>query len=108
MTESITILRPTAGEGTDEQGNPILGADLEITSDGWGVAPLTADEGSLATGQQVISGFTLYRRDEWVDIRPDDRVRVRGEVFAVTSPTNQWQNLDNVRRGTVVTVKRVP
>lgn len=107
MTESITILRPTEGEGEDEQGNTVRGPDILIPSAGWAVAPLTADEDSLATGQQVISGYTLYRRGEWVDIRTDDRVKVRGDVFAVVSPTNLWSNPGSASVGTVVTVKRV-
>lgn len=107
MTDSITILRATAGSGEDAQGNPNPGVDVEIPSDGWAVAPLTADEDSLATGQQAVMGFTLYRRDVWVEIRATDRVRVRGDVYAVTAPSALWENPGSARRGTVVTVRRV-
>lgn len=124
--EPITILRPVADIGllpgddelpgedllpdaadVDDQGNPVELEPEEIESPNWAVAPLAADEDSLATGQQAIVGYTLYRRDVWVDVRPDDRVRVRGEVFAVTSPSAAWENPGSGRRGTVVVVRRV-
>lgn len=107
MTESITILRATVGSGVDAQGNPNPGVDLEIASPGWAVAPLTAAEDSLATGQQALVGFTLYRRDMWVEIRPTDRVRVRGDVYPVTVPSALWENPGSAIRGTVATVRRV-
>lgn len=107
MTERIIIHRPTSGSGVDEHGEPNPGTPADIPSDGWAVAPLTADEDSVATGQQLIEGFTLYKRDEWVDIRSTDRVTVRGDVYAVTSDANQWQHPHRDRRGTVVIVRRV-
>lgn len=108
--ESITILRsgPAVPEVLDPHGNPVPAADVEIVSEGWAVAPLTPDEDSLATGQSVSTGFTLYRRDVWVDVRPTDRVRVRGEVFAVTTAAALWKNPRSPQSGTVVTVRRVP
>lgn len=106
MTEAITVLRPTVGEGSDEHGTPNAGTPTSIPSNGWAVAPLTADEDSVATGQQLVEGYTLYKR-ELVDIRPDDRIQVRGEVFGVTSSANQWVNPFSQQTGTVVIVRRV-
>ena len=105
--ETITILRASAGTDVDEQGNPVPGTEAETESEGWAVAPLTADEDSLATGQSVVEGFTLFRRDALVDILPDDRVRVRGEVYAVPAAAAKWINPYSGQLGTVVTVRRV-
>jgi hypothetical protein len=126
MTETIVILRPVTDIGLipgedevpgedvvpdaadfDEQGNPERLDDIEIESSGWAVGPLVAAEDSLATGQQSIRGYTLYLRDEWVDVRPDDRVIVRGDVHAVSSPAAAWEHPLSGRRGTVVVVRRV-
>jgi hypothetical protein len=108
MLESITILRPGEPTGdVDAQGNPVLGSETQITSSGWAVAPIVPDEDSLATGQAVVSGFQLFRRDQWVDVRATDRVRVRGAVYAVTTAAAKWQSPYSARVGTVVTVRAV-
>jgi hypothetical protein len=126
VTEAIVILRPVTDVGLlpgggevpgedvvpdaadfDEQGNPEVLPDIEIGSPGWAVAPLVAAEDSLATGQLSIVGYTLYKRDEWVVVGHEDRVIVRGDVYAVTSPSAAWENPGSGRRGTVVVVRRV-
>lgn len=106
MTESITILRPSYTEDVDEQGEPTNGADAQILSPGWAVAPLTADEDSVATGSDLIEGYTLYQRDQVIDIRSDDRVVVRGNVFGVVSSTSAWVHPTTGMQGTAVRVRR--
>ena len=69
MTETITILRPGADtDEEDEQGNPIREEDAELESAGWAVAPVTAVESSEPFAQQIIVGYTLYKRHAAVDV----------------------------------------
>lgn len=106
--ESITILRPTAGDGEiDEAGNPIPGPAEEIVSDGWAVAPATAAESSQPFAQQIVVGYTLYKRDVIEDVRVTDCINVRGSIWAVTGQVGDWENPATRFQGTVVNVKAV-
>lgn len=106
--ETITILRPGADTGeVDEQGNPIRGADTSISSDGWAVAPVTSAESSEPFAQQIIVGYTLYKRGVIEDIRGTDRIEVRGETWAVTGQIGEWEHPRSHFQGTVVNVKAV-
>ena len=98
--ESVTILRAGTEMGDyDPQGNPIIGPDTEIVSDGWLVAPRSSSESAEPYGQQVVTGLSLYRREP-ADVVSSDRVRVRGEVWSVDGDVADWG------AGVVVNLKR--
>lgn len=105
--EQIVILRPTPGVGVDEQGAPVAGPDEEIDSDGWAIAPVTAAESSEPFAQQVIVGYSLYKRNVIEDVRPSDRIEIRGTVWAVTGQTGDWESPYSRFQGTVINVKAV-
>lgn len=106
--ESITILRPGVETGAyDEQGNPVIGPDEEITSEGWAAAPATSAETAEPFAQQVIVGYVLYKRDSVEDVRETDRVLLRGEVWAVAGQVGEWVSPYTGFEGTVVNVKAV-
>lgn len=106
--ESITIILPGADSGeVDEQGNPVTDEPTETVSAGWAVAPATAAESSEPFAQQLIVGYTLYKRDVIEDVPSTARIIVRGEVWAVTGQTGDWVNPYDGFQGTVVNVKAV-
>lgn len=106
--ETITILRPGAPTGAfDDQGNPVLGPGSEISSDGWAAAPATSAETPEPFALQVIVGYVLYKRDVVEDVRETDRIRVRGDVWAVAGQVGEWVSPYTGFEGTVLNVKAV-
>lgn len=96
--EDIVIVRPAP---LDKYGDPIPDVEAtEVVSQGWQVAPGSSSE--LHDGQQSVeSDVDLYRMggfDE--DIRPTDRVRVRGLLYEVVGEPAVW------RLGTVIRLRK--
>jgi hypothetical protein len=55
----------------------------------------------------VVSAFTLYGPQD-PDLTPQDRVRVRGEVYDVDGEVANWTNpFTGLEAGSVVQTKRV-
>jgi len=106
--ESVTVVRDGAPTGgTDAQGNPEIGPDVETTTGGWGVAPRAGAETAEPFGQQSIDGLTLYKRDP-ADVLSTDRVIVRGKTWQVDGDIGDWVSpYDGARRGVVVNLKKV-
>lgn len=98
--ESVTFVRAGAATGSyDAQGYPVIGADVEIVSPGWRVAPRSSTESALNYGQAVVTGITIYNRSQ-VSVLSSDRVVVRGVTWAVDGDVAAWHN------GVVVNLKR--
>jgi len=96
--EQIVIIRPAP---LDKFGDPAGGSATETISDGWLFAPAASTE--LHEGQNSVdTDAALYRTgapgDE--DIRPTDRIEVRGQVFEVVGEPAVW------RLGTVVRLRK--
>jgi hypothetical protein len=106
MTESVTFLRASASAEEDSQGSPMPGADVARVSEGWAVAPAASSEAAEEFGQQVIVGYTLYKRNVIEDVTSFDRAVVRGEMCAVVGQVGDWVSPFRPHGGTVVNVKR--
>lgn len=96
--EDIVIVRPAP---VDKFGDPVPGGEAtEAGSSGWLVAPGSSTE--LNEGQNSVdSDVDLYRMggfDE--DIRPTDRIRVRGQLYEVIGEPAVW------RLGTVIRLRK--
>jgi hypothetical protein len=103
--ETVTILRP--GPPTqDEYGNDVPGPPTEIPVPGCGVAPQQSSELTQAR-DTVTAGLTLYA--PWgTDLRPTDKVRVRGIVYDVTGEPGGFRSPFTGSTGPVVaTLERV-
>lgn len=90
----------------DEQGNPVPREPFEFDSDGWAVAPSFENEDQVTFGTLPVSGLRLYNRSV-VDLRPDDEVTVRGNVWKVVGDAASWRSPYSGFEGTVVSVARV-
>lgn len=106
MAESVSFLRSGASSEEDGHGTPIPGPDVVRVSEGWAVAPATSSETAEEFGQQVIVGYTLYKRNVVEDVASFDRAVVRGETCAVVGQVGDWVSPFRPHGGTVVNVKR--
>jgi hypothetical protein len=96
--EQIVVVRPAP---RDKFGDPSGDSDTETVSEGWLFAPGASNE--LHEGQNSVdTDAELYRMGApgAEDIRPTDRVRVRGMTFEVIGEPAIW------RLGTVVRLRR--
>jgi len=102
VTEPVTRIRAQV-TGEDRYGNPTT-TDVESDLP----AALFAPEGSpeiAEPGRTIVTqGPSLYWRGEWPDVVSSDRLRVRGEVFAVDGHPADWRGLTG---GLVVRLRRV-
>lgn len=107
--EPVTfITRGAPIEGSaDEQGNPLSGPDVEVTTDGWAVEPVMGTESAEPYGQEVVLGYRLFKRDVIETYPLDARARVRGAVWALSGQVGDWENPYSKWRGTVLNVKAV-
>ncbi len=97
--EDIIVVRPAP---LDKFGDPIPGGEpVETTSSGWLFAPGGSTE--LVDGQNSVDwDVQLYRTGPAgaEDIRPQDQIRVRDELFEVVGRPAVW------RLGTVINLRR--
>lgn len=96
-TETVTIIRPT---GRDPFGDPLPGTAEEIVLPGCLFAPGPSDEPGFPT-QQVDTDATLYG-PPGADVRPADKIRVRGDVYNVVGKPAVWGSF-----GVVVRLRQV-
>lgn len=103
--ETITVLRH--GSTTDRYENtvPDWTDPTRIPIKGCAVAPRSTSEDN-AGRQAVIVGLIVYT-PAGVDIRPTDRVEVRGVVHEVDGEIGDWRNpFTGTRAGLEVQLKR--
>lgn len=87
--ETVTIIRP--GPPTrDSYGNDIAGVATELDIGGCAVAPAATSE-DVQARDQVTQGWTVWM-PAGTDVRPTDRVRVRGVEFAVDGSASEWSS----------------
>ncbi len=83
-TETVTVIRPA---GRDAFGDEV-GVPAEFDIDGCLFAPGPSREAGFAT-EQVRTDATIYAPPD-VDVRPADRIRVRGQVYGVVGQPQNW------------------
>ncbi|MBQ1047856.1 hypothetical protein KBX50_05205 [Micromonospora sp. C51] len=94
---TITVIRPP---GRDAFGDPLPGTAIETLVPGCLFAPGPSTENQIAA-MQVDSDATIYA-PPGVDVRPTDRIRVRGEVYEVAGKPQDWG-----RAGVVILLRQV-
>lgn len=99
--ETVTRIRAGASTENDRYGNPIPGEPAETTLRGAFFAPGGTQEPVEAgrTQEPVEAGRTavitepeIYFPGSWPDIQPDDRLRIRGDVYEVTGDPADWKS----------------
>lgn len=96
--EDIVIVRPAP---RDKFGDPLPGSETRTPSSGWLFAPGPSVE--LKDGQESVdTDAALYRTGApgVEEIRPKDRIEVRGLLFEVQGEPQVW------RLGTVITLRK--
>lgn len=89
--ETVTVVRRGAQTGEDRYGKPIYGPDQEIPVAGCMVAPRSSAEPDEVGRGAVITGVTVYL-PPGADVRPQDRLRIRGELFQVDGDAGDWSS----------------
>lgn len=106
MSETVTVLR--AGTTTDRYRNVVADwsnpARTEVP--GCAVAPGTSSEEN-AGRTAVIAGLTVYL-PAGADVRPADRIEIRGVVYDIDGEPGDWRNpFTDTRAGLEVALRRV-
>lgn len=83
-TETVTVIRPA---GRDQFGNE-TGAAVEFDLDGVLFAPGPSREGGFAS-EQIRTDASIYA-PPGADVRSTDRIRARGQVYAVVGQPQVW------------------
>lgn len=107
MSETVTILR--GASATDRYRNPVVdwANPTRTDVDALAVAPTSATEDIAAGRDATVTTFDLYL-PATTDLRPTDRVEVRGAVYDVDGEPADWRHPRSGRRpGLVATVRRV-
>lgn len=105
--ESVQVLSPV--ETTDPYSNTVEDwtTPTEVTLDGVAVEPRPSSEDNRDARNAVTSGFTLYCPAGAV-VTAKNRVRVRGDVYAVDGEPAEWRNpFTGWEPGVVVQTKRM-
>lgn len=99
---TITVVRPPQ---RGRNGDPVPGTGSETDVDGCSIQPRTSDE---LTGQRntVITGLIAYI-PAGADIRPTDRIRWRGDLYAVDGDPTVWDDLAGTQDHVEVLLRRV-
>ncbi|MFI9237819.1 hypothetical protein [Streptomyces sp. NPDC053079] len=79
--EPVTVLRPGA-TGRDIYGNDLPGPDAEQLVPGCVIAP-AGPPGEVTDGRDTVTEALAVYLPVGTDVRPTDRIRIRGEVFEV-------------------------
>lgn len=111
FTRGETITRIRAAATLDPYSEEATGLDWDaaIETDIPNVAlePRPSSEPVQDARNAVVSGYTIYARSG-TDLKPIDRVRVRGEVYEIDGDTADWRNpYSGTRPGVVIQTKRV-
>lgn len=96
-TETVTVIRPP---GKNQFGDRLPGEDAEHDEEGCQFAPGPSKEAGLGANT-VDTDATIYG-PPGMDILATDRVRIRGEIYAVVGTPQVWGG-----EGVVVAVKKV-
>lgn len=88
--ETVTIVRPGPVTGRDAYGNDVRGADEEIQSKGWAVAPAGSTEDTQARDQST-SVLTAWPPGG-TDVRYTDRILRRGVLYEIRGEPGEWQS----------------
>lgn len=94
--ETITVVRPGGRTkfGDDD------GSATEFPIEGCLYAPGPSREPGFAD-QQVVTDGTVYAPADIPEVRPTDRIRVRGKLYAVVGEPMVW-----LGSGTVIVLRR--
>ncbi len=94
-TETVTVIRPPV---RDRFGDLSAGTAVEFDIPGCLFAPGPSREMGFATNQVQTDG-TVYG-PPGIDVRPTDRMRIRGDVYSVIGKPQVWGTT-----GTVVVLR---
>lgn len=83
-TETVTVIRPPGRDAFGDETGPPVEFDLA----GCLFAPGASAEGGFAS-EQVRTDGTVYA-PPGVDVRPADRLRIRGQVYGVVGQPAAW------------------
>ncbi|GAA0423840.1 hypothetical protein [Streptomyces luteireticuli] len=108
--ETVMVLCSAAVR--DVYGNDVPGPVLEHPVHGCAVAPASGpgpgQSGELTTGRDTITEQLLVYPPPGADIRPTDRLRIRGLDYEVHGPVHDYRSpLTGTRAGAEVTARRV-
>lgn len=89
--ETVQVLSP--GTTTDRDRNTVetWTSPVEVSVEGVGVEPRPSSEDNRDARNAVFSGFTLYM-PAGTAVTASNRVRVRGDVYAVDGKPAEWRN----------------
>lgn len=97
VTETVVVIRSL---GKNRYGDPLPGTPEEFELEGCLFAPGPSQESTFAS-EQVETAGTVYA-PPGSDVRPTDKLRIRGVVYEVVGDVQQW----GVGAGTVIVLKR--
>lgn len=103
--ETVTVIR--AGAPTqDDYGNDVPGPNVETPVGGCAVWPRTSSE-DVQGRLQVLEGLNVVA-PYGTDVRPHDRVRVRGVLYDVDGDPGEWRSpLTGTQAGVQIALTRV-
>lgn len=96
-----TRVDPYSSETVDDWSTP---TETELTT-AWPPEPRPSSEPTQDARNAVVSGFALYF-DDWPAITPQNRMRVRGDVYDVLGEPAEWRWPSGDIAGSVVQVGR--
>jgi len=96
--------RQVATGAKDAYGKPVMAEETKSFS-ATAYAPTTGVDTPVVDGVQANLGGTIYFRDQVIDGLPSDEWTVRGVRYGAEGRASEWRGLDDVIRGSVVTLK---
>lgn len=105
--ETVTVLAPVTSTDVYNNETDDWSVPVETTVEGVGVEPRPSSESHQDGRNATVSGFTLYCPAGTV-VTAKNRVRVRGDVYAVDGDPAVWVNpFTGWEPGVVVQTKRM-
>ncbi|WP_370421960.1 hypothetical protein AB8O64_27620 [Streptomyces sp. QH1-20] len=110
--ETVTVLRP-GPPVRDVYGNDVDGAAVELPVPGCAIAPGSAGAGpgtggEILGGQDTVTVHLVIYAPATADVRPTDRLRVRGMAYTVHGPVEVFRSpLTGTTAGVQITARRV-
>ncbi|WP_424888091.1 hypothetical protein [Streptomyces sp. XH2] len=103
--ETVTVLRP-GPPVRDIYGNDTPGPDEEHPLPGCAIAP--GPGGEIVGGQDTVTEHLAIYAPVTADIRPTDRLRIRGLTYTVHGPVEVYRSpLTGTTAGVQITARRV-